>query len=74
MIAPLLKKKLYAKARYDYYSNTGSGADARIAYEAGLNYLFSKNIQINAEYAHITDRTLQKENYNMVDVELDFRF
>ena len=74
VIAPLLKKKLYAKARYDYYSNTGSGADARIAYEAGLNYLFSKNIQINAEYAHITDRTLQKENYNMVDMELDFRF
>ena len=74
VIAPVIKKKLYAKARYDYYSNTGSGADARIAYEAGLNYLFSKNIQINAEYAHITDRTLQKENYNMVDVELDFRF
>ena len=39
-----------------------------------VNYLFSKNIQLNAEYAHIIDRSLQKENYNMIDVELDFRF
>jgi hypothetical protein len=74
VIAPVVKKKLYAKARYDYYTPNGSGAKARNAYEAGFNYLFSKNIQLNAEYAHIIDRSLQKENYNMIDVELDFRF
>lgn len=74
VIAPVIKKKLYAKARYDYYTPTGSGSKARNAYEAGLNYYFAKNIQLNAEYAHIIDRSLLKENYNMVDVELDFRF
>ena len=74
VIAPVIKKKLYAKARYDYYTPTGSGSKARNAYEAGLNYYFAKNIQLNAEYAHIIDRSLLKENYNMIDLELDFRF
>ncbi len=29
---------------------------------------------MHLEYARINDRSLTKHNYNMVDVELDFRF
>ena len=36
--------------------------------------MFTKNLQINLEYARVNDRTIDKHNYNMVDVELDFRF
>jgi predicted porin len=46
-------------------------------YEVGADYLFTKNLQINLEYARVNDRTIanaDKHNYNMVDVELDFRF
>lgn len=73
-IAPVVKKKLYAKARYDMYRSTGEWDSAKTLYEAGLNYVIHKNIQINAEYAFVNDRSLQKHNYNMFDVQLDFRF
>jgi hypothetical protein len=43
-------------------------------YEVGLNYFINKNIQINAEYAFVNDRSLNKHNYNFVDVEFDFKF
>jgi len=41
-----------------------------------LNYHFTKNLEIHAEYSHVNDRNLAegKHNYNLVDVELDFRF
>ena len=44
--------------------------------ECGLNYNFTKNLEIHAEYSHVNDRNLAegKHNYNLVDVELDFRF
>ena len=75
MIAPVMKNKLYAKARYDLYRNTASWDKARTQYEVGMNYKFCKNIQVNAEYARVNDRSLPgNHNYNMADVELDFRF
>jgi hypothetical protein len=46
-------------------------------YEVGLNYFFHKNIQLNVEYARVNDRTVEnpgRHNYNLVDVQLDFRF
>lgn len=73
-IAPVVKKKLYAKARYDMYRSTAEWQSAKTMYEVGLNYLIHKNIQINAEWAFVNDRTLQKHNYNIADIELDFRF
>lgn len=73
-IAPVIKKKLYAKARYDMYRSTGDWDSAKTLYEAGLNYVIHKNIQINAEYAFVNDRNLAKHNYNLFDVQLDFRF
>ncbi len=47
---------------------------SKTMYEVGLNYFFTKNLQMNFEYARVNERILDKHNYNFVDVELDFRF
>ena len=86
-IAPIQKNKMHVKARYDLYreANSWNGfindanqfvGGAKTLYEIGADYLFTKNLQINVEYARVNDRTINsdKHNYNMVDVELDFRF
>ena len=42
-----------------------------------MNYFFTKNLQLNVEYARVNDRTIinpDKHNYNFFDAELDFRF
>lgn len=74
VIAPIVSKKLYAKARYDMYQANGKTDMMRTQYEAGLNYHISKNFTILTEYALINDRTLQKHNYSMADIEVCFRF
>ena len=73
-IAPVLKKKLYAKARYDCYRPQAEWNTMKTMYEVGLNYVIHKNVQINAEYAFVNDRKLAKHDYNMADIELDIRF
>ena len=73
-IAPVIKKKLYAKARYDMYRSDGDWDKAKTMYEIGANYVFCKNLQINAEYAFVNDRSLAKHNYNIFCVDIDFRF
>ena len=82
-IAPLAtinKQKLYIKARYDVYRESADWGTAKTYYEAGFNYLISKNLQINLEYARVNDKSRfnralsDKHDYNMVDCELDFRF
>ena len=73
-IVPVVKSKLHAKARYQCYRDNKEWNRAKTMYEVGLNYYFTKNLQINAEYARVNDRTLANHNYNFVDVELDFRF
>lgn len=73
-IAPIIKKKLYAKARYDMYRSNAEWSKAKTMYEVGVNYLIHKNIQINAEVVRVNDRSLADHNYNMADIELDFRF
>lgn len=74
VIAPAIKNKLYAKARYDLYRPTADWSKARTQYEVGLNYVIVKNIQLNAEYALVNDRSLSKHNYSMIDAQIDFRF
>lgn len=75
VLAPAIKHKLYVKARYDLYRNTASWSDSRTQYEIGANYLFNKNVQLNAEYALINDRSLTDgHNYSMLDMELCFQF
>ena len=74
VIAPIIKKKLHVKGRYDMYRNTGDWDSAKTQYELGMDYEFHKNFQISGEYALVNDRTLSKHNYSMVDVEVSFRF
>ena len=73
-IAPIIRQKLRAKARYDLYRKSGKWSDSRTQYEVGLNYLLCKNLELQAEYAYINDRSLAKHNYGIVDVELSIRF
>lgn len=73
-IAPIKKNKCHLKARYDLYRSNGEWDHARTQYEIGADYMFSKNIQVSAEYAYIYDRTLNKKSGNTIDVELAFRF
>ena len=72
-IVPLVKGKLHAKARYQTYRSQKEWCTSKSMYEVGLNYYFTKNLQLNAEYGLVNERSAQK-NHNFVDVELDFRF
>ena len=75
VIAPVIRNKLHVKARYDLYRPSAEWGRARTQYEVGADYLFYKNFQINLEYARINDRGLKTaHNYNVIDVEVDFRF
>lgn len=74
MIAPVISKKLYAKARYDIYRPRAEWGTSRTQYEIGANYWIGKSIMIGAEYARINDRSLAKPDYNMIDVEFDVKF
>jgi hypothetical protein len=73
-IAPLIKQKLRIKARYDLYRQDATWEKSRTQYEAGINYLFNKNLEIQTEYVFVNDRTDTKQNYSMIDVELCVRF
>lgn len=76
-IVPVIKSKLHAKARYQTYRSKKSWNSAKTMYEVGVNYYFTKNIQLNVEYARVNDRTITipgKHNYNFFDAQLDFRF
>jgi len=78
-IVPIIKGKLYGKARYQTYRAQKEWDTAKTSYEAGLNYFFSKNLELHFEYARVNDRSIEianesKHDYNLVDLELDFRF
>ena len=76
-IVPVIKSKLHAKARYQTYRVMKDWGSAKTSYEAGLNYFFTKNMQLNFEYARVNDKTIplaDKHSYNLLDVEFDFRF
>jgi len=72
-IAPVIKKKLHVKARYDLYRQQKDWETSKTMYEVGADYLFTKNLQLNLEYARVNERK-GDFNYNLVDLELDFRF
>ncbi len=74
-IAPIVKKKAHVKARYNMYRRTGEWSSAKTMYEIGANYKFSKNIGVSAEYVFVNDRNnAAGHNYNLADVQLQFRF
>ena len=74
MIAPVISKKLYAKARYDLYRPQADWHTSKTQYEIGANYWIGKHVMVAAEYARVNDRSLNKSNYNMFDLELDVKF
>ena len=74
-IAPVVKNKVHVKARYDLYRPKAEWDRSKTQYELGADYVFHKNFQINVEYARVNDRSLAtSHNYNVFDVEVDFRF
>ena len=92
-IVPIIKNKFHLKARYDVYrdeyvsgkkiwNDVGLNGDVRtVRYEGGVDYLFTKNLELNLMYSRIDDHTrdyntmyINKYKYNMVDLELDIRF
>ena len=72
-IVPVIKSKLHAKARYNLYRQSKEWSTSKTMYEVGVNYFFTKNLQLNMEYARVNERATH-DSYNFVDVELDFRF
>ena len=74
VIAPVVKKKFYLKARYDMYRPRAEWSTAKTQYEVGAHYDFHKNFRVGAEYAFVNDRSLAKHNYSMIDTQLSFRF
>jgi hypothetical protein len=75
VIAPIIKNKLHAKVRYDLYRANGEWNKANTLYEVGADYEFTKNFQINAEYALVNNRAnTADKNSNMIDVQVDFKF
>ena len=73
-IAPVIKKKLHVKARYDTYRPRAEWGTSKTYYEVGVDYIFVKNLQINLEYAFVNDRSLAHHNYSMIDTQVSFRF
>lgn len=73
-ITPIIRQKLRAKMRYDLYRKTATWKDCRTQYEVGLNYLLHKNLELQAEYAFINDRSLEHHNYSIIDFEFCVRF
>ncbi|MGN0281720.1 MAG: porin [Prevotella sp.] len=73
-VAPIVKGKLRAKARYDLYRPAGEWSTAKTIYKAGINYLFCKNLEIQTEYGFVNDRSLADHNYSMADIQFSVRF
>lgn len=73
-MVPVIKNKLQLKARYQTYRVSKQWGSSKSLYEVGVNYFICKNMQLNFEYARLNDRTRDKQNYNLMDVQLDFRF
>ncbi len=74
VIAPIIQKKMHAKARYDMYQNDGTSATQKNQYEVGLDYEFTKNFELSGTYSYIHDRNLADKDYSLVDVQVSFRF
>ena len=78
-IVPIIKGKLHAKARYQSYRPEKKWSSSVNQLECGLKYFFTKNLELHLEYSHVNDRSIEivnekKHNYNLLDMELDFRF
>jgi len=73
-IAPIKRKKLHVKARYDVYRAQSEWNSSKTVYELGADCVVVPGVQLNIEYAFVNDRTLAKHNYSMIDAQLSVRF
>ena len=73
-MVPVIKSKLQVKTRYQAYRPSKKWDTSKSLFEVGVNYFINKNMQLNFEYARINDRMREKHNFNLMDVQLDFRF
>ena len=75
-IAPVIKNRLHAKARYDMYRPSAEWNKAKTLYEVGIDYEFTRSLKLCGEYALVNDRSLPagSNNYSIIDVQVDFRF
>lgn len=74
VIAPIIKNKFHAKARYDMYQPSGDASKQKTNYEFGLDYMFTKNIVLSGEYCYTHDRSALDHDYNTLDFEVSYRF
>lgn len=74
VIAPVVKKKLHVKARYDMYRPQADWNTSKTQYEVGVNYTLSGNLIFSGEYAWVNDRSLEKHNYSLVDFQVSVKF
>ena len=74
LIAPCINNKLRLKVRYDLYRKAARWSSARTQYEIGMNYSACKNVELQAEYALVNDRSLTNHYFNLIDCELCVRF
>lgn len=73
-IAPVIKKRLHVKARYDLYRPRKEWGTAKTQYEIGADLEFLKNLKFSAEYVYVNDRSLAEPNYSMIDAQVSVRF
>ena len=59
---------------FDAYTPTGSWGQSRSLYEIGLDYDIDKHFRIASEYAIVKDKMLVDPNYNIMDIQVSFRF
>ena len=74
VIAPIVKNKFHAKARYDMYQPSGDASMQKTNYEVGLDYMFTRNIVLSGEYCFTHDRGSADRDYNTLDFEVSYRF
>ncbi|WP_223930029.1 porin [Prevotella lacticifex] len=74
VIAPVIKNKFHAKARYDMYQPSGDASLQKTNYEVGLDYMFTKNILLSGEYCYTHDRGSADHDYNTIDIQVSYRF
>lgn len=74
VIAPVVSKKVWVKARYDTYLPKGEWSSSRTQYEVGADYEWTRSLKLSAEWVVVNDRSLSSHNYSMADVQLAFRF
>lgn len=74
VIAPIIKDRFHAKARYDMYEPSGDASRMKTNYEVGLDYEFTKNIELSGIYCYTHDRAASDRDYSTLDFQVSYRF